>query len=100
MNYNVKFPNTSLEKRFEKTLKTIQPKNLQLKIINEVEKLSVNPYPEGKKFKILKPPVILFEFTAQCRIRIGDYRVLYDVDEKTKTVWILVLRKRNEKTYQ
>jgi len=37
-------------------------------------------------------------FTAQYRLRIGDYRVLYDVDDERRIVWILALRKRGERT--
>lgn len=33
------------------------------------------------------------------RVRIGDYRVLYTVDDKAKEVRIEAVRKRDERTY-
>lgn len=101
MSYAVKFPNHSLEKNFEKALSKIQPVRLQEEIMQEVSKLADNPRPFGQKpFKQLKPPIRLFQYVAQYRIRIGDFRVLYDVDDEKETVWILVLRRRSEKTYR
>jgi mRNA interferase RelE/StbE len=101
MKYEVKFPSHSIEKKFEKVLLKIQPVKLQEEIMQEVNKLGLNPRPYGEKpFKKLKPPIQLYQYIAQYRIRIGDYRVLYDVDDEKKIVWILVLRRRSEKTYK
>lgn len=101
MKYEVKFPNHSLEKNFEKVILKIHPVNLQEEIMQQVQKLADNPRPFGEKpFKKLKPPIQLSQYTAQYRIRIGDFRVLYDVDDEKKIVWILVLRRRSEKTYK
>jgi len=101
MKYEVRFPDSSIEKRFDKALSKISQVNIQDGIIEAVEKLADNPRPHGKKpFRKLKPPVQFYQFTAQYRIRIGDYRVLYDVDDERKIVWILVLRRRGEKTYK
>lgn len=101
MKYGVKFPNHSLEKKFEKVLLKIHPISLQEKIMQEVQKLAGNPRPFGEKsFKKLKPPIQLSRYVAQYRIRIENFRVLYDVDDDKKIVWILALRKRSEKTYK
>jgi len=100
MNYAVKFPNKRLEKQFEKTLNSISKKNLKKHIIEALEGLASNPRPEGKIFKTLRPPIELYHFTAQYRLRIGDYRILYDVNETTQSVWIFALRKRDESTYR
>ena len=101
MKYEVRFPSSSIEKRFEKELLKIHPLNLQEEIMKEVEKLKDNPRPFGTKaFKKLKIPIRFYEYVAQYRIRIGDYRVLYDVDDEKKTVWILALRRRSEKAYK
>lgn len=101
MKYEVKFPNHSIEKKFNRLLSKIPQIKIQYKIIDAVEKLANNPRPYGKKpFKKLKPPVQLYQLTAQYRMRIEDYRVLYDIDDKRKIVWILALRKRGEKTYK
>ncbi len=101
MKYKVKFPNHSIEKRFNKVLSRIPQISIQDQIMEAVENLANNPCPFGKKpFRKLKPPVQFYQFTAQYRIRIGDHRVLYDLDDKKKIVWILALRKRGKHTYK
>jgi mRNA-degrading endonuclease RelE of RelBE toxin-antitoxin system len=40
------------------------------------------------------------QFTAQYRLRIGPYRILYDVDDRLKKVILLKLAKRDEQTYR
>lgn len=100
MKYSVRFPTLSLEDKFYKTICRLNRK-LQDEIMEQVCSLVDNPYPYGRKIvKRLSPPVNLLHWTAEFRLRIGDYRVLYDVDEKNKIVWIFVLRKRNEITYK
>lgn len=101
MSYSVRFPGHSIEKNFGKVLLNISQKGLQDEIVRSVNNLAVKPRPFGEKpFKKLKPPVQFYQFTAQCRIRIGDYRVLYDIDDNKRIVWILALRRRSEKTYR
>lgn len=101
MKYKVRFPNSSIEKKFDKALSRISQVKLEDGIIEAVEKLADNPCPYGKKpFRKLKPPVQFYQFTAQYRIRIGDYRVLYDVDDERRIVWILALRRRGKRTYK
>jgi len=101
MKYEVRFPNSSIEKKFDKAISKISQVNIQNEIIEAVEELADNPRPYGKKpFKKLKPPVQFYRFVAQSRIRIGDYRVLYDVDDERRIVWILALRRRGERTYK
>lgn len=100
MKYKVRFPAPSVENKFNKLLSKI-PQNIQDDIMEAVENLADNPRPYGKKpFKKLKTPVQFHQFAASCRIRIGGYRVLYDIDDKRKLVWILALRKRSERTYK
>ena len=99
MKYRVLFPSESIEKKFEKILVNI-PHRIRNDIMEAVEKLADNPRPFGQKlFKQLSPPIQCYQFTASYRIRIEDYRVLYNVDDAKKVVWILTVRKRNEKTY-
>lgn len=101
MIYDVRFPTQSIEKKFNKFLLKIPQVKIRDEIMDSIEKLSDNPRPYGEKpFKRLKPPIQFYQFAAQYRIRIGDYRVLYDIDENKKIVWILAIRKRNEKTYK
>ena len=98
MSYRVSFSSVSGEKKFEKALEDVFPSKLRLEIMKTIEALAVQPRPHG----VLKltPPLHLYDFIAHHRVRIGRYRVLYDVDDKRKIVWILALRKRDEKTYK
>lgn len=100
MSYNVRFPTDRLMKDFEKNLSKVQPKKLIDNIIKRVRQLSDNPKPEGKSFKPLTAPHDVHHYVAHYRLRIGNYRVLYDIDGQKKIVWIFVLRIRNEKTYK
>ena len=61
-----------------------------LRIVAAIHSLRENPHPLGTK-----------KLTGQevYRIRIGDYRVLYTVDDKAKEVRIEAVRKRDERTY-
>ena len=97
MEYYVKFPTNSLSKKFTKTLKNISPKELQEEIKDKVLSLGLDPRPHGEPK--IKPPVEVYNYVAQFRLRIGSYRVLYDVDDRRRTVWIFALRKRDERTY-
>ena len=98
MSYSVKFPTVGIEKKFQKELGSIPSQKIQNDIMEAVEKLADNPRPIGEPK--IKPPMIVYSFTAQYRIRIGPYRVLYDVDDKGKTIWIMAVHKRDEKTYK
>lgn len=100
MRYRVLFPTLSLEDKFYKTL-TKLPRKAQDEIMVAASSLCDNPYPQGKNIlKKLTPPLKLIHYTAQYRLRIGDFRILYDVDETKKIVWVFVLRKRGEDTYK
>ena len=99
MKFKVLFPDISTRKKFEKKLLKIS-KKMREKIMTDIENLEDNPLPGGKKFRVLAPPVEVFEYTARYRLRISDYRVLYDVDHKKKIVWVFVLRPRGKTTYK
>ena len=100
MNYSARFPNESIEKRFWKALAEI-PQKTQDEILAAVRNLEKTPRPFGEKsFRQLTPPIPIYSFVAQYRVRISDYRVLYDVDDKRKIVWIFVVRRRSEKTHR
>lgn len=100
MKYRVLFPTPSLEDKFYKMILKL-PRKIQDAIMEAAGSLSEDPYPQGKNiFKKLTPPLKLIQYTAQYRLRIGNYRILYDVDEKKKIVWVFALRKRGEDTYK
>lgn len=98
MKYSVRFPTPSIEKKFQKILEAIPSRKIQDEVMKAVEELGNDPRPFGEPK--LKPPLIVYQFTAQYRVRVRDFRILYDVDDKNRIVWILDLRKRNERTYQ
>jgi len=92
------FPSERVEHEFEKTLRKV-PADYQTAIVQAVRSLSQNPRPPGKSFKKLKGHVMVSQFFAQYRLRVGPYRVLYDVDERRKKVILLKVVKRDEHTY-
>ncbi len=97
--YSIGFPGPIIEKHFFKELSKLQkPRIVQIK--KAIESLENNPRPQGKKFKFLRPPVSIMHLVATHRLRIGDYRILYDVDDKSKRVILLAIRRRSEKTYK
>lgn len=97
MQYKVKFPSVSIEKRFYRELEVV-PEKIQKEIINKTLFLADDPRPHGEPK--IKPPLEVYSYTAQYRIRIGNFRVLYDIDDRIKTVWVLALRRRGERTYR
>ncbi len=99
MKYVARFPAAAIERHFHKALEGLSHETHE-KIMEAIASLQDNPRPFGAKpFTQLKPSVHIYDYVAQYRLRISDYRVLYDVDDHRKIVWILALRKRNEKTY-
>jgi len=58
-----------------------------------VEKLEQNPRTYGT-IKLENAPV------ASYRYRVGDNRILFDIDDEAKVIEILDIRKRDERTYK
>jgi mRNA interferase RelE/StbE len=71
----------------EKSLKLI-PKNDQKRIVATILKLVTEPFPEGYKK--------LSGYNDIYRIRIGNYRVIYSVDQKIITIIILKIGHRKD----
>jgi len=97
LGYEVVFPSERVERAFQKILSKI-PSAYQAAIVTAVRSLTTNPRPEGKRTKKLAGQLIVSQFTAQYRLRIGPYRLLYDIDEQRKKVLLLKLAKRDEHT--
>jgi len=70
-----------------KDLKKIEPKRIP-RIIESVESLRMDPFPSGSH-KLRKTERIY-------RIRIGEYRLLYEVDTQAKKIIIYYIRHRRE----
>ncbi len=75
-------------KSVEKDLKKIPTKDLK-KIIEKIESLTENPFPDG--FKALKG-----DLKGYYRIRQGNYRVVYKVENKILTIFIVRVGNRKE----
>lgn len=98
MPYELVFPSERVEHEFEKFLRKI-PADYQSAIVHAIRSLSQNPRPMRKRYKKLKGRVVVSHFIAQYRLRVGPYRVLYDLDERHKKVILLKLVRRGEQTY-
>jgi len=82
MSYRV-FIERNAEKNFKKTPKEIKKKN-----IAAVAELKNNPRP----LNVRK----ISDSESSYRIRIGDYRIIYEIDEKRKKINIFRIRHRKE----
>ncbi|CUS38275.1 type II toxin-antitoxin system RelE family toxin [Candidatus Nitrospira nitrificans] len=99
MPYEVVFPSERVERAFQKSLEHVAA-DYRDAIVTAIRTLATNPKPQGKRTKKLAGRLIVSQFTAEYRLRIGPYRVLYDVDDQQKKVVILKLAKRDEHTYK
>jgi mRNA interferase RelE/StbE len=98
MDHDIVFPSERVERLFQKTLEKV-PAVYRAAIVAAFRSLKPNPLPQGKRTKKLTGELIVARFTAEYRLRVGPYRVLYDVDDQRKKVVLLKLAKRNEQTY-
>ena len=98
MAYEVVFPSERVENKFKKVLEKI-PADYQKTIIAAIRGLGTNPRPQGKRTKKLTGELIVSRFVAEYRLRVGPYRILYDIDDQHKKVVLLKLAKRDEQTY-
>ncbi len=96
--YEVGFPSQRAEEVFAKAIRKIPPKE-RLRISEGLDRLATSPRSQSKSFKSLKGVIPIFGYLAQYRLRVGDYRILYDVDDARRKVILLAIRRRNEQTY-
>jgi len=96
--YSAGFPSESVEKHFLKELSHLD-KPLIARVKQVIDGLADNPRPKGKKIKSLRPPLAIYSLVATHRLRVGDYRILYDIDDSARRVILLAIRRRSEKTY-
>lgn len=76
-----------LERTAERDLRRLDVQQFQ-RIIREIRALAENPRPPGCH-KIAGSE-------RDWRIRIGDYRVIYEVDDKARTIKVMRVRHRRE----
>ncbi len=97
--YQVGFSSGRAEKEFFKLLSKAAKKEQQ-RILEWFDRLAQNPRPaDGKSFKFLKGVIPVHGYLAQYRIREGDWRILYDIDDQNKRVILLALRRRGHHAY-
>lgn len=82
--YTVKFAK-SAKKEFSKL-----PARIQDRVIEALEVLAINPHSELLKIKKLKGRNEL------CRIRIGDYRLVYAIEKSELIVLVVKIGHRRE----
>lgn len=99
MTYEVVFPSDRVEKHFQKVLEKV-PSDYQAAIVEAVRGLAAHPRPKGKRGKKLTGHIAVSQFTAEYRLRVGPYRLLYDIDDQRRKVILLKLVKRDEQTYK
>ncbi len=80
MAYEIVFPSERVERLFQKALEKI-PADYQSALLQAIRLLSQNPRPQGKRIKRLKGHLTVSRFTAEYRLRVGPYRILYDIDD-------------------
>jgi mRNA interferase RelE/StbE len=82
--YRVEFKK-SAAKEFHKL-----PAQIQRKVLEALQVLAINPYSELLQTKKLKGAAQLF------RIRIGDYRVVYEVEKQKLIVVVIKIGHRSD----
>jgi len=75
-------------RRVEKEIADL-PYGVRDRAIRVIRKLAEEPRPRGAR-------KLAGEMRGAWRIRVGDYRVLYDVDDKQRLVILLAVRHRRE----
>ncbi|GIX46094.1 MAG: translation repressor RelE [Candidatus Tectimicrobiota bacterium] len=76
-----------LERTAERDLRRLSTEDFH-RIISHIRTLAENPRPSGCR-KITGSK-------SDWRIRVGDYRVIYEIDEKAKAVRVMRVRHRRE----
>lgn len=76
-----------LERYAERDLKRLMAKDFH-RIISHIKSLAQNPRPSGCR-KIVGSK-------SDWRIRVGEYRVIYEINEEEKTVRVMRVRHRRE----
>ena len=82
MNYVIKIPK-SVEKQIDNL-----PNTVKTRILEKIKGLEIEPRPAG----IVK----LKNSENEYRLRVGDYRVRYEIDDAKQTILILQCKHRRE----
>ena len=63
------------------------PKEVQDRVVDAIAELAEMPRPAGAKKLVARDAL---------RIRVGDYRIIYEVDDETKTDQVVVISHRKD----
>jgi mRNA interferase RelE/StbE len=63
------------------------PKAVQDRVVDAIAELAETPRPAGAKKLVARDAL---------RIRVGDYRIIYEVDDETKTDQVVVISHRKD----
>ncbi|VAX37656.1 hypothetical protein MNBD_UNCLBAC01-1654 [hydrothermal vent metagenome] len=77
MTYDILWADAKAQKSFEKWTSVVKPR-----VIKSIKELLNNPRPSGVK-------KMQGKLQGAWRIRIGDYRLIYDIDDKAKKIILL-----------
>lgn len=94
--YRVVFASARAEKDIAKFLGRL-PGGLPQQLYDAMKTLGRDPRPPQTIH--LSGRIEIYGHAAQYRLRFGDYRILYDIDDRSRTVVVLAVRRRSEKTY-
>ena len=78
-------------KRFEKQIKKF-PKKEQLKILDKISATAPNPRLSSIKLESTNPSVY--------RLRAGEYRVFFEINDVSKIIKITDVKRRTTQTYR
>ncbi len=76
-----------IERAAERELRRLE-RDVQTRVIEAVRSLAEDPYPSGCRK--------LAGSTTDWRIRVGDYRILYEIDKTARAITITRIRHRRE----
>ncbi len=76
-----------IERTAERNLKRLSAKNFHL-VVPHIKALARNPRPKGSRK--------LFGSKNDWRIRVGDYRVIYEILDRAKEIRVMKIRHRRE----
>jgi mRNA interferase RelE/StbE len=71
----------------EKALREL-PEKMQIKVIGEIKRLEFDPQPYGAKK--------LSGLSSTYRIRVGDYRIIYEIEQNRVIITVLKIAHRRE----
>jgi len=79
--------NLSFKRSVEKDLRSLR-KSVIPRVLNKIEDLKDNPTP--------RQSVKLTDAEYTYRLRVGDYRIVYEVDKKGQEIVVLYVRHRSQ----